>query len=245
MLDPAIPFAPTPPARPREFVRPGLHGPSLPPEGKRQRAMTTTPESIEARDVARADDGELRWQALLVRIATGDEAAFAELYDATASIVHGVAARLVREREDAEDVTVHTFHDVWRRAASYDAARGRPSAWLRTLARSRAIDLLRSRRRGRVLLEEVARDLAAASPASPAEAPDDASHRSGLSGHLRAALRSLPADERRAIELAYYGGMSHSEVAMVLGEPLGTVKSRIRLGMARLRRALEAKDVRA
>ncbi len=189
---------------------------------------------------SRADqsrDAELRWQTILVRVATGDQGAFAEFYDATAAIVHGVVLRLVREPSLAEELTVRTFHDVWRCASTYDAARGRPSAWLRTLARSRALDVLRSRIREKEALRRLALEQAAQGPSGPPE-PDEGRLLTERASLLRDALCTLSGPERCAIELAYFRGMSHSEIAEALEEPLGTVKSRIRVGMAKLRAAL-------
>jgi len=180
---------------------------------------------------------EIRCHSMLIRIAAGDETALAELYDATAPIVHGVTSRLLRDPGAAEEVTVRTYHDVWRSAASYDASRGTPLAWLRTMARSRALDVLRSKSREQQVLSRLARD-AAAELRDREPDPEESSIEHERAELLRSALAGLSESERRPIELAYYQGFSHSEIATVLEEPLGTVKSRIRLGMNKLRAEL-------
>ena len=192
---------------------------------------------MTVRSPSETGDDELRWQSMLVRVATADESALGEFYDATASIVHGVVCRLIRDSATAEEITVRTFHDVWRNAPSYDASRGKPSTWLRTLARSRALDALRSRARERDGLRRLADQRLCDAPAVDA-GPEQSHLASERGGQVRGALAALSGAEREAIELAYYGGMSHSEIAQLLAEPLGTVKSRIRSGMVKLRAAL-------
>ena len=175
------------------------------------------------------------FQALIGRMAGGDQEALAALYDATSPMVHGLAVRILHDEPAAEDVTIDVYMQAFRRASRYDAARGSPLTWLFTFARSRAIDRLRSeaqRRRRELPLETI--EMAPETAADPAE--------STLAGESRravhAAMTALTPEQRRAIELAYYSGMSHSEIAQVLGEPLGTVKTRIRRGMLALRRGL-------
>ncbi len=173
--------------------------------------------------------------ALIERMAHGDQEALAALYDTTSPMVHGLAVKILRDEPAAEDVTIDVYLQAFRRASSYDPARGRPMAWLLTIARSRATDLLRAdaqRRLRELPLETIER--AQATAADPAE--------STLAGESRravhAALATLTPEQRRVIELAYYTGMSHSEIAKALGEPLGTIKTRIRRGMLALRSEL-------
>jgi RNA polymerase sigma-70 factor (ECF subfamily) len=162
---------------------------------------------------------------LLSRLARGEHAALAEVYDRYAGMVHGLALRILRDATEAEDVVQEAFMQAWRQASRYDQARGSPEAWLCTIARTRALDRLRRRASRREESSE------AAPPASEERAPDTALA-------VQAALGTLSGDQRRALELAYYEGLTQSEIAQRLGEPLGTVKTRIRSAMMRLREAL-------
>jgi RNA polymerase sigma-70 factor (ECF subfamily) len=175
------------------------------------------------------------WTALLARMAAGEQAALAELYDATSHIVFALALRIVVERTLAEEVVLDVYTHAWRAAASYEPARGTPSAWLLTLARSRAIDALRARKRER------ATEPLEAAEAMPADGPgpEELSVAEERRHHIGRALAHLNCDQRQAIELAYFSGLSHGEIADRLGAPLGTVKTRIRLGMLRLRELLQ------
>lgn len=163
---------------------------------------------------------------MLRRLAEGDPAALAELYDAHASLAYGIALRIVREPGDAEDVVQEAFLQAWRQAHRYDPARGSPQAWLSAIVRTRALDRLRRR--------AARRPPAEAAPAAPRDASDPDAVLA-----VRTALQALSADQRRALELAYYEDLSQSEIAARLGVPLGTVKTRIRAAMIRLREALE------
>jgi RNA polymerase sigma-70 factor, ECF subfamily len=165
--------------------------------------------------------------AVLRRLAAGDSLALAEFYDAHAGLAYGLALRVLRDRSDAEDVVQEAFVQVWRQADRYDPERGTPQAWLCAIVRTRALDRLR-RRVARREQEEVTE------PAASGGTPD----REGELA-VRKALLSLSADQRRALELAYYEGLTQSEIARRLNEPLGTVKTRIRTGLAALRDRLE------
>lgn len=173
---------------------------------------------------------------LIRRIASGDQHALGELYDCAARQVYGLALRVLSDASAAEEVALEVFTQVWRTAASYDVRRGTPSAWLLTMARSRAIDRLRSgaqERRRAEPIESVERSAVSASPG-----PEEAAEQAERSRVVCGALAELPVEQRQVIELAYFGGLSHSEIASELGLPLGTVKTRIRLAMERLRVAL-------
>jgi len=173
--------------------------------------------------------------SLVQRIAKGDQTALAALYDGTNRLIYGLILRVLGDGGTAEEVLLDVYTQVWRQAASYDTGRGSPLAWLTTIARSRAIDRLRSgwqdqqRKEPLDLLTD--RETGAASP----EEMTVASERQRF---VRAALASLSPEQREVIELAYYGGLSHSEIAAKLNQPLGTVKTRTRLAMMKLRDAL-------
>ena len=169
--------------------------------------------------------------ALLKRSARGDEAAFAELYDATAARAHGLVLRVVRDRAQAEEVTQEVFLEVWRQSSRYDAERGSALAWLMTIAHRKAVDRVRSAEaatRRDVTYEETNRSVAHDETA-------EAAHASLEARRVRAALAHLTDVQREAIELAYFGGYTHTEVAALLDLPVGTAKTRIRDGLIRLR----------
>jgi RNA polymerase sigma-70 factor (ECF subfamily) len=175
--------------------------------------------------------------ALIARCAQGDQSALALLYDATAAHVNGLALRILADREMAEEVTGDVYLQVWRSARTYDAERGTPLAWLLTLARSRAIDRLRACAGDRRQTAPLELGLDAE---SPEPGPEEGSSLAQRGRFVRTALSHLGTEQREAIELAFFSGLSHSEIADTLGTPLGTVKTRIRLGMGRLRELLVA-----
>ena len=169
---------------------------------------------------------------LLRAVARGDESALAQVYDRYRLILFGLIVRILHSREEAEDVLQEVFLQVWRRAKDFDEARGRAFTWLVTLARSRALDRLRS-------LGARAR-LAEAAP--PIEYIGDAAadvFQSEQAEVIRRALAQIPVDQRQALFLGYFEGLTQSEIAARLGAPLGTVKTRMRTGMAKLRELLQ------
>ena len=179
------------------------------------------------------DDAEV----LIASIAAGDRDAFSRFYDAFAGTALGLIRRVLRDPSAAEDVLQEVFWQVWQEAPRYDPRRGSPIAWVLMRAKARAIDRLRSiRRREQTFVmpvnEAVARqeDGGVANPAISAEGR----------GFVENALAGLPEAQRRVIELAFFEGLTQSEIAARLGEPLGTVKTRARLGLERLRTALHA-----
>jgi len=177
---------------------------------------------------------------LLTRIVARDPEALATLYDRYRGVVMAFALRVLRDRAEAEEAVVDVFHQVWRQAEAFDAGRGTVGAWIMTLCRSRAVDRLRARQRRDVVLTHDADD-PLSRIASTDPRPDEHAELSLKKKKVVAALAVLSAGQREAIELAYYDGLSHTEIASRLGEPLGTVKTRIRQGMIALRESLGAR----
>jgi len=171
--------------------------------------------------------------ALLQAIARGDEASLARLYDQYRVILFGLLVRILNSREEAEDVLQEVFLQVWRRAGDYDEQRGKPFTWLVTLTRSRAIDRLRVLSARQRLATSVAQD-------QPAEASDALKEtvRSEQKDIVRQALAELPEEQRRTLLLAYFEGLTQIEIAAKLNAPLGTVKTRMRSAMTKLRETL-------
>jgi RNA polymerase sigma-70 factor (ECF subfamily) len=179
---------------------------------------------------AKASDVEL-----LHAIAGGDEAALARLYDAYRVILFGLLVRILNSREEAEDILQDVFIQVWRRAKDFDEKRGRPFTWLVTLARSRAIDRLR--------LLGARQRLAIGAAQEQTEAVSDAlldTIKVAQKEVVRRALDELPEEQRQTLVLAYFDGLTQSEIASRLKTPLGTVKTRMRSGMIKLRGLLES-----
>ena len=170
---------------------------------------------------------------LLKAIAARDEAALAQLYDRYRTILFGLLMRILNNREEAEDVLQEVFLQVWRKAGDFDESRGRPFTWLVTLARSRGIDRLRTIASRERVAEAGAREVSE----EISDAATDA-FKSEQRGLVSDALAKLPDEQKRPIMLAYFDGLTQSEIATHLGSPLGTVKTRMRTGMIRLRELL-------
>jgi RNA polymerase sigma-70 factor (ECF subfamily) len=201
---------------------------------RRQKAPATLGDVLYAK--SRASVPELDWVRLVQAIAAGDELALHALYERAHRIVFTLIIRITVNRETAEELTIDVFHDVWRGASRYDAANGTVLGWIMNQARSRAIDRLRfeSRKKrkdggGDAQLEaEVTAD------------PRDVLEQREQSESLRAALAVLTPDERQAIETTFFAGLTHAEAAARLNQPLGTIKTRIRSGLHKLRHTLNA-----
>jgi RNA polymerase sigma-70 factor, ECF subfamily len=161
---------------------------------------------------------------------SGDQSALAELYDRYSGVVYAVALRVLGDAGAAEDVLQEIFLQLWRNPNSFDAARGNMGAWLAVVTRNRAIDSLR-RRRPETDIEDV---IVSVAPDLAAEAD-----RSRAAEKVRGVLGTMPSAQRSALEMAYFEGMSHSEIADKTGEPLGTIKTRIRGGLMTLRKAFQ------
>lgn len=183
--------------------------------------------------------GHAEDQAAIERMASGDATGLADLYDRYARPVYSLALRILGNQSEAEDVVQEVFAQAWRQAGRYEASRGRVAAWLLTLARSRAIDRLRAIRVRRTdALED--RQVDVEQVADVAVSPDAQAISADQRARVRGAVAQLPLVQRTALELAYYEGLTHTEIAARLEEPLGTVKTRIRTGLTRLRELLAA-----
>jgi RNA polymerase sigma-70 factor, ECF subfamily len=208
-----------PPPRPPTYV----HQDHAAPVG----AAPETGRAVESED-----------EALVQRMAAGDDAALGALYDRWHAVVHGAVSRMLRQPEDVDDVVEEAFWQAWRQASRFDRSRGAVQAWLSTIARSRALDRVRALRRrreeplegddGQVVVQQAAEG----DPGLDAEA----SERRRI---VVAALSGLPAEQREALELGYFGGLSQTEIAERTGQPLGTVKTRMRLALQKLRSQLQ------
>jgi RNA polymerase sigma-70 factor (ECF subfamily) len=188
-----------------------------------------------------ADDRELIDAELMRRVAQGDRQAFSDLYDRFSGPLYGTALRILQDSSEAQDIVHDAFITVWEKAATYETGRGTAFSWVLTFVRNRAIDRVRTRRRRSELLanspfadvEHLTTD-AGPSGSESATSSDEARA-------VRDAVATLPEDQRRALELAFFSGLTQEQIAARLGEPLGTVKARIRRGMLKLRESLAAR----
>ena len=174
----------------------------------------------------------LRDEELLMLVIRRQERALGQLYDRYGRLVYTIALRITGDRQTAEEVVQDVFQNVWQAAGSYQAGVGQFSAWLLGITRHRAIDATRSKRE-RARTREQALDVGI--PLSDESDIERDVARSLLRDTVRAALQELPTNQRQAVELAYYGDLTRAEIAERLGEPLGTVKTRLRLGLLKLR----------
>ena len=174
---------------------------------------------------------------LLRRIAAQDREALGEFYDQTAAPLFSTAFRILGDTHEAEEVVQDVFVQIWNRASTFDGALGTPFHWALGIVRNRSIDRLRARQRRSRLLQEMVEQ-------TPAEADPPADNQFALNeeevAQVRQALKDLPLEQRQAIEMAFFAGMTHGEIACHLDQPLGTIKARIRRGMLTLRESLQA-----
>ena len=179
---------------------------------------------------------------LIRRMASRDAAALDALYERYHRLVFSLVLRIIRIREDAEDIVVDVFWQAWQQAGRYDASRGKPVSWLLTIARTRAIDALRSSNRHAVNVSQTIKTDSSEDrqPAAVADNPGNPGILAETRQAVRAALKTLPEQQRIPLEMAYFEGMTHTEIAESLNQPLGTMKDRIRTGMSHLRRQLKA-----
>lgn len=198
-----------------------------------QHSPSTLGDVLYSKSKARVPEQD--WAALVQAIASGDERALHALYERAHRPVFTLIVRITANRETAEELTIDVFHDVWRRALGYDAANGTVLGWIMNQARSRSIDRLRfeSRKKRSDGGNEHPPDEVAADPRDVLELREQGEA-------LRAALAALTPDERQAIETTFFDGLTHVEAAARLNQPLGTIKTRIRSGLHKLRQALTA-----
>jgi RNA polymerase sigma-70 factor (ECF subfamily) len=175
---------------------------------------------------------------LLARIVKGDQQAFSQLYDHSSTLLYTLALRILGNREEAAELLQDVYLEIWRKVARYDVGRGTPVAWLVTLTRSRAIDRVRARAARRQQSKDTLDGAAAARVPDFGPSPFETQAEQELRLLVGQALGALPPAQQQAIELAYYEGLSHMEIATRLNQPLGTVKTRIKLGMSKLRDTL-------
>jgi RNA polymerase sigma-70 factor, ECF subfamily len=184
---------------------------------------------------ARSPEDAAHDAALVQRMADTDQSALGALYDRWADAVHALVARIVRDEAEAEEVVEAVFWQAWQQAGRYTGDRGTPGAWLLSMARSRALDRLRAlrRRRDEVMPDDTvfANQPAVGDPLSDLDSSERATR-------VATALRDLPAEQRQVLELAYFDGLSQTEIADKLAQPLGTVKTRARLALRKLRDSL-------
>ena len=194
-----------------------------------QRRATYVEEARKAR-VAGTQTGDNRTDAALVaRLRGGDQSAMADLYDLYSSVVYGVALRVLGDTTAAEDVLQEIFLQLWRRPQAFNAERGRLAPWLAVIARNRAIDVLRKR--------PPEADIDETPLSTGIDLEDVAAQRLAIE-RVRSAIGQLPPEQRKALEMAFFEGLTHTEIASKTGEPLGTVKTRIRSALMAVRKAV-------
>jgi RNA polymerase sigma-70 factor, ECF subfamily len=179
----------------------------------------------------------MRDQEMIAQIGRRDQGAFSALYDRLSGPLYSLACKMLGDASDAQDALQEVFVQIWSRASTYDPEKSSVFSWAVLLTRSRAIDRLRARdRRLRVVVESTAENkVAQATDASTVESAADTANKKDEAAHVRSLLNNLPEDQRQAIELAFFGHRTHHEIAAQLGQPLGTVKARIRRGLLKLR----------
>jgi RNA polymerase sigma-70 factor, ECF subfamily len=177
-------------------------------------------------------------QEMIARIGRRDQSAFSALYDRLSGPLYSLAMKMLGDCADAQDALQEVFVQIWSRASTYDPEKSSVFSWAVLLTRSRAIDRLRARdRRLRVVVGSTADEnkVAEATDASTVESAADTANKKDEAAHVRSLLNNLPEDQRQVIELAFFGHRTHHEIAAQLGQPLGTVKARIRRGLLKLR----------
>ena len=206
---------------------------NLPPAG----ALVFATKSVNQPDIHpdTADSG--RDLELFRRIVARDRAAFAEFYDRHVTRLYSVAQKILNDPTEAQDVVQDAFLQIWEKAANFDPNLGQPSYWVVTLVRNKAIDRIRASVRRAKLADDAGAESALVT--GSAESAHESLHGQEKAGLIRSALVDLPADQRHAIELAFFSGLTQHEISAQLSQPLGTIKARIRRGLLKLRDQLE------
>jgi RNA polymerase sigma-70 factor, ECF subfamily len=196
--------------------------------------LKSVPDGEPSNEGAPSGDASARLGSLMQRSSRGDEGAFAELYDATSARAYGLALRVVRNPAHAEEVVQEAYLDAWRTSSRFDPARGSAIGWLLTIVHRKAVDRVRSAEAA------TARDATYHRESSPVEHDStlEAAHASLEAQRVRSAVTGLTEVQREAVELAFFGGYTHTQVATMLDVPVGTAKTRIRDGLIRLRDAM-------
>ncbi len=174
--------------------------------------------------------------ALIRRMCDADETALGALYDRWVRSLYSLVFHLLQDADEAEDVVEETFWQAWKKSSAYEPAKGAVSTWLLTIGRRKALDRIRAKRRYRE--DPVGGDRTFADMPAPGPDPSEESEGSELRTHVMTALQALPAEQREVLELGYFSGLSQTEIADATGQPLGTVKTRMRLAMQKLREPL-------
>ncbi len=226
---------------------PTAPSPSDPPEDRRtDHSPAPAKDDPEAAAAERPSPAEPETDApepspsdveLVDRMAHGRIQAARELYRRLSPLAYSLACQITGLEEDAEEVLVDAFQQAWAQAAQYDPARATVTGWILNITRSRAIDQVRARRRWQRRKQKAA-ESTASFPLRPPASPETEAMRSQARARLQQAIDALPPDQKRTIELAYFGGLSHTQIAEHLGQPLGTVKTRLRAAMRRIRSAV-------
>ena len=189
--------------------------------------------------MAASPDKSARMAALLARVAMGDQAAFGEFYELTSSHLYGVAVRILKDAPAAEEILQEAYVNVWHHAGSYEVAKSQPMTWLTSIVRNRCLDQLRRREVDTVTLTSDDDDAPEFDLPSDAMTPAEMLVAGAEARSVRECVETLEAGPKQAIALAFYQGLSHSELAAHLHEPLGTVKSWVRRGLERLKNCLD------
>lgn len=203
-----------------------------------ERARKREPRMIEAAPTPPPGERQQEDNRLMLRMAQGDKAAFAEIYDRFSRPLYATALRVVNDATEAQDIVHDAFIALWEKASSFDINRGSPFAWAVTFVRNRAIDRVRMRRRRSELLADSAPADLGYDEDAPGGGADETAALGDQAQVVRAAVATLPAEQKRALELAFFSGLTQQQIAERLSEPLGTVKARIRRGLLKLRDSL-------
>ena len=208
--------------------------------GRRVSSAVDPPPPIRVTTFATARQ-DIADEELLRRSADGDKSAFGQLYDRFSRPLYSMALRFVNNSAEAEDLVQEVFLELWNKAGEFDATRARPFTWAVAIIRHKAIDRVRSRTRRSAILEHSAADIASFSLGAEPDAIEPKLYSAETASIVREAFATLPEDQRTPLTLAFFDGLSQSEIAERLQQPLGTIKARIRRGLGRLRDRLAGK----